>query len=155
MGAKVAGFVASQCTPDDTFCPDVVDPVICEGSKYDNLCFAKAAGFVNSQCTPDDNFCPDVVDPVFCEGSKYDNLCIAKAEGFVESQCTDEDPDDKDPDDYDFTLDDECEDDGTFRRGKKKDKNCTTFLFRKNGALRKNAEEKCQKKHQGTKCTII
>mmetsp|Transcript_42975 Transcript_42975/g.48695 ORF Transcript_42975/g.48695 Transcript_42975/m.48695 type:complete len:97 (+) Transcript_42975:1248-1538(+) len=62
------------------------------------------------------------------------------AAGFGKSQCTGQDP----------STPDECEDDESFRKGKKS-KNCTTFLLRNNGELRKDAEEKCQKKHQGKK----
>ena len=158
--AKAAGFLESQCTDKDpttpSGCPKNIDPVWCEGIKYSNKCFAKEAGFMKSQCTVGDDVCFTVVEPVRCQGNinkavvKYSNRCLAKAEGFVKSQCNDMYLDDKDPDDSDFTLDDECEDDETFRRGKK-NKNCTTFLLRKNGGLRENAEEKCLKKHRREK----
>mmetsp|Transcript_3994 Transcript_3994/g.4124 ORF Transcript_3994/g.4124 Transcript_3994/m.4124 type:complete len:363 (+) Transcript_3994:1152-2240(+) len=136
----------------DTGCPENIEnieniePVFCEGIEYSNSCIAKAAGFMETQCTEGDSFCLDVVDPVWCKGSiniqevRYSNLCVAMAAGFGKSQCTGQDP----------STPDECEDDESFRKGKKS-KNCTTFLLRNNGELRKDAEEKCQKKHQGKK----
>jgi len=131
-----------------TICPANFDPVWCEGNEYSNKCFAKAAGFVKSHCTDGDIFCLAVVEQVWCQGNintaivEYSNLCLATAVGFKKSQCTDEDPDVKD------TLDDECEDDENFRKGrkgnKKKKKNCAAYL-------QKNGERRCNKNHKGGK----
>jgi len=129
-------------------CPANFDPVWCEGNEYSNKCFAKAAGFVKSHCTDGDIFCLAVVEQVWCQGNintaivEYSNLCLATAVGFKKSQCTDEYPDDKD------TLDDECEDDENFRKGKKgkkkKKKNCAVYL-------QNNGERRCNKNHKGGK----
>jgi len=148
-----AGFQAGHVrvfgwNDEPIVCPENIDRRFCEGIEYSNLCYAEAAGFMESQCTDGDSFCLTVVESVWCQGSintavvQYSNLCVAMAAGFGKSQCTDEDP---------STLD-ECEDDETFRKGKKnKKKNCAAFLLRNNGELREDAKEKCQKNHQGKK----